>query len=274
MNVAERFADEVRRERESERKATKTRGADDVRRRTAPGLVYRTTVTDQPEPKTETVTPPKVAPNETQVWWQWTNNRLAAQKSAIEHDIKAHFNMYDEVVGTALGMKAREVREDFERELNVVKRELEQAQSKIAAQVELEREREALRARAIEADRTEREGLRRDITLLREQIGLERGLRTLHDEVAAAHSEIPKLPAIVSQLQAETTIARADADKKIATLERELNATKGRLRKARVEQSITSYKLAEPRAQNYPSRFVQIVVPFPPGGSADPVARM
>jgi transposase len=138
-------------------------------------------VTDEPEEKTVTITPPQVAPNETQVWWQWTQQHLAAQKSQIENDIAAQFNMYDEAVGAALGEKCCDLREHFERELNFVKREMEQAQTQISTHAELEREREALRARAIEADRTDREALRRDITALRDQIGVERGLRTLHD---------------------------------------------------------------------------------------------
>lgn len=28
------------------------------------------------------------------------------------------------------------------------------------------------------------------------------------------------------------------------------------------------------RAQSYPNRYVRLVIPFPPGGSADPVARV
>jgi hypothetical protein len=80
---------------------------------------------------------------------------------------------------------------------------------------------------------------------LRGELGVARSLTALHGEVEAARAEIPKLPAIVSQLQAETTIARVEADKKIAALERELTATKKRLSKARVEQSITNYNLAE-----------------------------
>ena len=97
----------------------------------------------------------------------------------------------------------------------------------------------------MEADRAERESLRREIVLLREQVALERGLRNLQNEVVEAQKQIPRLPAIVSQLPAETTIAWVEADKKIAALERELTATKKRLSKARVEQSITNYNLAE-----------------------------
>ena len=37
---------------------------------------------------------------------------------------------------------------------------------------------------------------RREFTVLREQVGLERGLRDLRVEVAEARSEVPKFPAI------------------------------------------------------------------------------
>jgi hypothetical protein len=80
---------------------------------------------------------------------------------------------------------------------------------------------------------------------LRGELGVARSLTALHGEVEAALAEVPKIPAIVSQMRAEVAIARVDADNKIAALQRELNATKERLSKARVEQSITNYNLAE-----------------------------
>ena len=135
MNVADRLAYETavedqrnsdQQQRERAQRATEDATAT-LRRRAAPELVYRTTVTDEPEERTVTITPPQVAPNETQVWWQWTQQRLAAQKSQIESDIAAQFNMYDEAVGAALGEKCCDLREHFERELNFVKREMEQA---------------------------------------------------------------------------------------------------------------------------------------------------
>jgi hypothetical protein len=48
----------------------------------APGLVYKTHTPDEgKETKTAIVTPPNVAPNETQAWWQWTLAHLRHQKS-------------------------------------------------------------------------------------------------------------------------------------------------------------------------------------------------
>src|SRR5450432_2289545 len=35
-----------------------------------------------------------------------------------------------------------------------------------------------------------------------------------------------------------------------------------------------SAMLRSARAQTYPSRYVRFIVPFPPGGSADPIARV
>jgi hypothetical protein len=211
-----------------------------------PGLVFKTREDARPTAAgLRTVTPPVIAPNEKQVWWQWTQEHVAHARSEIKKDHDFDTKCLHEAIGTVIGMKCREVREDLEREINFLKRELEQTQSKIDVQAELEREREALRAKAAEVDRAELESLRREITLLRKELGVDRSLHDLRSEVVEAQKQIPKLPAVVSQLRTETAIARSNADNKIAALERELTATKERLSKARVEQSITSYSLAK-----------------------------
>jgi hypothetical protein len=110
--------------------------------------------------------------------------------------------------------------------------EIRDGLARLRDQAEQER---ALSARAAEVDRVEHENLRREMLQLRAQIAVIHGLRALQGEVETARAEIPKLPAIVSQLQTETTNARTDTNKKIATLERELAATKKRLNRSRVD---------------------------------------
>jgi hypothetical protein len=235
MNAADRLAYEtaVEDQRQRRQRTEQPKKNDEaLRRRVAPELRYRTTITEQP---TVTVTAPEVAADETVIWWQWIDQRLAAQAAKIERDIAAHFNLYDEAAGTALGMKCHDVREDLERKINFLKRDLEQAQSKINAQAELEREREALRARAVEADHAERESLRREIALLREQIGLERGLRTLRGEVEAARAKIPNFNALEARFEAKQAGLKAEQ----ARLQRELKTTRDRLATLRAQHSET-----------------------------------
>ena len=232
MGVADRIAHEIKLEDERQRRQR----AEQASRRAEP-LVYKTTVTEQPK-RTTTVIPPEVGPQETQIWWEWTNKRLAAQKLEIERNTETEFSAFHEAVGRALGIKARDLRNDLMLEDAVIRRDLDQLRRELEAQT---RRIDDLRAEVVAA----REHGARELSALREQIGVERGLRDLRSEVSEAQQQIPQLPAIVSQLQAETTSARTDADKRIAALERELKSTKERLSRARVEQSITSYNLAE-----------------------------
>ena len=97
----------------------------------------------------------------------------------------------------------------------------------------------------------ELELLRREFTVLRQEVGVERGLRDLRAEVAAARKEVPKLPAIASRLEAEQ-----------ARLQRELDATKDKLGKLRVDQSITDYNLREMRKQAQASAGASIEMEF------------
>jgi hypothetical protein len=71
---------------------------------------------------------------------------------------------------------------------------------------------------------------------LREEVGLERGLKSLRNDIEAAKSEVPKsLPAI----------AALEAGQ--ARLKRELEAAKKKITATRVNQTVTDFKLGELR---------------------------
>jgi hypothetical protein len=210
------------------------------------GLVFkRHTPEAGEESKTAIVTPPNVAPNETQAWWQWTLAHLRHQKSEIESDYLNRYEILHAAIGEALGMKCREVRDGVEREINFVKREIEQLREVADSEAKLHRERETLWAKAADAERalyqSELESLRREVALLRGELGVHRGLAALHDEVAAARSEVPKFDELKARVAAQQTKLRSEQ----RSLERELVATQARLSKVRVAQSASDYRLTE-----------------------------
>jgi outer membrane murein-binding lipoprotein Lpp len=90
--------------------------------------------------------------------------------------------------------------------------------------------------RSIATLKRELDQLRQEVTALREQVGLERGLRDLREQVDQARSEVPKVPALVAGLE-----------KGQARLRREVAATKDKLTRVRTNQCITDYRLGELR---------------------------
>jgi hypothetical protein len=177
----------------------------------ANGLVYkdRDNARVEPEPrevlkrsepvKLESVQPPVVAPNETQVWWQWT-----------QRHVEARLAEFGEELATQMG---EAMAEWVGRKVDPIKRDLELT--------------------------------RRELTVLRHEVGVERGLKDLRREVAKAQRQIPQVPAIAAQFDAEQKHLKA----KQARLEHELAVTKDKLGKLRVDQSISNYKLGELRKQ-------------------------
>jgi predicted nucleic acid-binding Zn-ribbon protein len=80
----------------------------------------------------------------------------------------------------------------------------------------------------------ELEVLRREVVQLREQVGLERELKELKDQVETAKNGMPRLPEIVGQFKSEQ-----------ARLKRELETTREKLRAVRVDQSVANFRLGE-----------------------------
>jgi chromosome segregation ATPase len=88
--------------------------------------------------------------------------------------------------------------------------------------------------RSVATLKRELDQLRQEVTVLREQVGLERSLRDLRSEVEHARSEVPKVPAIAARLEAGQT-----------RLRREIAATKEKVNRVRVDQSLADYRLGE-----------------------------
>jgi hypothetical protein len=97
--------------------------------------------------------------------------------------------------------------------------------------------------------------LRRELTVLRHEVGVERGLRDLRRQVVAAQKAVPNMPAIVAE-------SISDLEGKQARLERELAKTKERVSRMRVDQSLTTYGLAELRKQAQASSEASIEMEF------------
>jgi chromosome segregation ATPase len=239
-----------------------------------PELVYRTTIQpDAPPPKIATPPDPDaplhaaiaefVCTREQNLKKQFQSEdglirdrlallqrELAAQRDLAEQErtLNARAIAADQVEREGLHREIAVLRErELQHDDTLIRDSLDLLQREVATLRELAEQERTLSARATQADQVERELLRRELSALREQIALEHGLRDLRNDVTEAKKQIPKLPVIVSQLQAETTVARTDTDKKIAALERELSATNKRLNKSRVDQSIANHALAELR---------------------------
>jgi hypothetical protein len=82
----------------------------------------------------------------------------------------------------------------------------------------------------VAALKRELELLQREIVQLREQVGLERGLRDLRREVEDARAQTPKIPEIAARLEAGQE-----------RLQRELETAKTKLKRVRVDQSMADF---------------------------------
>jgi chromosome segregation ATPase len=91
-----------------------------------------------------------------------------------------------------------------------------------------------LALRQIATLKRELDQTRQELTVLRDQVGLERGLRDLREQVDQARAEVPKVPAIAARLEAQN-----------ARLRREVATTKNKVSRLRADQSIADYRLAE-----------------------------
>jgi hypothetical protein len=124
----------------------------------------------------------------------------------VERHVEYRASVFMEATGEALGEIRAQAREHCENEVSALKHELKL--------------------------------LKREFRVLQSEVGVERGLRNLHDEVAQTRKQVPKVPALVAELEATQ-----------AQLQRELDATKKKLLRVRVNQSTTDFHVSELRKE-------------------------
>jgi hypothetical protein len=161
-----------------------------------------------------------------QPWWAWVEERLDAERAQM-CDALAEF-----VVGW-VGPKL----DPIKRENKLLRDELALLRSQHGVLEErIVSERNAAeQARWVLA--AENAVLRREFDQLRSEVGMERGIRDLHKDVAEARQQIPSVPAIEERLNAENRSLKT----KLACLEQELGRMKKKLGRVQVDQSVAGY---------------------------------
>ena len=164
-------------------------------------------------------------------WWEWVQKHCDFRARAMQ-----------EAVGECLAHFQKEARDHCDRECTLMNRELAITRKELAsagdARALASKELHDAMARELAATKRELELLKQEFVILREQVGLAEGLRSLRTEVDDARARMPQIPATVTRLEAAQM-----------HLEREVDKTKDRLGKARVDQSMTTYELGELRKE-------------------------
>jgi hypothetical protein len=182
-------------------------------------------------------------------WWDWVSRNLEYRQ-----------NFMRDVIGQVIASERRDTRAALAQEVGAIKRELtvllhEQITECARALREETREETKAAREQLERDdasmRRELELSKRELTVLREEVALERGLRDLRAEVEEARKAAPKFPAIARDLEAET-----------ARLRKELAAVKDRHTRLRADWSQTDYAVGELRKKTEAARAASIEVEF------------
>jgi chromosome segregation ATPase len=160
-------------------------------------------------------------------WWEWVQKHCDFRDRAMQ-----------EALGECLAHFQKEARDHCDRECTLMNRELAITRKELKSAGEARALAHDAMARELAATKRELELFKQEFVILREQVGLAEGLRSLRTEVEDARAQMPQIPATVTRLEAAQM-----------HLEREVDTTKNRLAKARVDQSMTTYQLGELRKE-------------------------
>ena len=204
----------------------------------AGGIVHKTHTSESGEQtKSVTVTPPKVAPNETVAWWQWTQDHVRHQVSEQEKSARKHVQqhvrqaieefmaMYRDVMGQVIASERKDMRAHVAGAVDPIKADLERAGERMAEERERREQEDAV-------TRYEIGVVRRELTALREETAREvEQLRSAVDLRAEYLLAAKELREQVASAQAAQAQGREDLlQREVAVLreqvgrEQELNA--------------------------------------------------
>jgi hypothetical protein len=190
-------------------------------RRSEPELVYKTRVTNDDErPRPRPAHEARANDDSSSVERAPCSRNVTAKDASkmpwtdwVDARLDYERSVMTDALGEVLGEFRAQAREHCEREVGIVARELDLT--------------------------------RREFAVLQKEVGVERGLRQLQDDVAEAQKQVPKVPAIAARLDAEQSSLKAEQ----ARLQRELEATTKNVSRLRVDQSIADYSISELRKE-------------------------